>query len=165
MNQQRHIREICFLKLKSFLNVILGLGTVSDGVMPWIRMFIGKNWVSLLRCIEVPIMMKSLLLELSLSLLIVIQPEVSFWQSHSCIREISISALDKYMYTWVSSAYKWRYTLWIRKLSGVVYRKHSLGDDYKTKLMALKNSFLFVLIENGLRSVLCLYAIPIREAI
>jgi len=52
-----------------------------------------------------PIMKKSVLLTLSLSLLFVIQPEISVRQSPSCLRERSLSAVDKDMHTWVSSAY------------------------------------------------------------
>jgi len=56
------------------------------------------------------------------SLLFVIQ--ISLRQSRSCLRERSVSAVDKDMYTWVSSAYKWwsNLWLWIRELSGVLYR-------------------------------------------
>ena len=41
-----------------------------------------------------------------LTLLFVIQPDISLGQSLSCLRERSVSAVDKDMYTWVSSAYK-----------------------------------------------------------
>ena len=46
-------------------------------------------------------------IEPELSLLFVIQPEISLRQSPSCLRERSVSAVDEDMYTWVSSAYKW----------------------------------------------------------
>jgi len=62
--------------------------------------------IRLLLCLYVPIMMASVLLAMSLSLLFVIQPEISLRQSPSCLREISVSAVDKNMYIWVSSAYK-----------------------------------------------------------
>jgi len=87
--------------------------TVSDGVMLWQTMFVGKKWASLLRCLDVPIMMKSVLLALSISLLFVIQPDIPLRQSTSCLRERSVSAVDKDMYTWVSSAYKWWSNLWL----------------------------------------------------
>ena len=75
-------------------------------------------------------MMKSVLLTLSLSLLFVIQPEISLSQSPSCLRERSVSAVDKYMYTWVPSAYTWlsNLRLWISELNGVVYRINSNFD-------------------------------------
>jgi len=59
-----------------------------------------------MRCLDVPIMMKSVLLVLSLSLFFVIQPGKSLRQSPSCLRERSVFGVDKDMYTWVSSAYK-----------------------------------------------------------
>jgi len=65
-----------------------------------------EKLVSLLRCLDVPIMIKSVLLTLNLNQLFVIQPEISLRQSPSCVREIYVSAVDKDMYTWVSSAYK-----------------------------------------------------------
>ena len=40
------------------------------------------------------------------SLLFVIHPEISLRQSPSCVREIYVSAVDKYMRTWVSSTNK-----------------------------------------------------------
>jgi len=67
---------------------------------------VGKKLVSLLRCLDVPMMRKSLLLALNLSLLFVIQPEISPRQSLSYLRERSVSAVNKDMDTWVSSAYK-----------------------------------------------------------
>jgi len=64
---------------------------------------------------------------LSLSILLVIHPTISLRQSPSCIRERSVSAVNKDMYTWVSSAYKlWsNLWLWIRELSGVLYKVNS----------------------------------------
>ena len=79
---------------------------VSYGVMIYLTMFVGKKRVSLLRFLDVPIMMISILLVMSLSLLFVIQAEISLRQSPSCLREISVYAVDKGVYTWVSSAYK-----------------------------------------------------------
>jgi len=38
--------------------------------------------------------------------LFVTQPEISLRQSLSCLREISVSVVDKDMHTWVSSAHK-----------------------------------------------------------
>ena len=92
--------------------------------------FVGKKWVSLLRCLEVSIMMKSVLLALSRGLLFVTQPEISLRQSPSCLRERSVSVVDKDVYTWVSSAYNWMSNswLWIRELNGVVYRVNSSGS-------------------------------------
>jgi len=63
------------------------------------------------------------LLALNLRLLFVIQPEISLRQSQSCLRERSVSALDKDVYTWISSASK--FWLLIRHLSGVVNRVNS----------------------------------------
>jgi hypothetical protein len=40
------------------------------------------------------------------SFLFVIQPDISLRQSSSCLWERSVSAVDKDMYTWVSSAYE-----------------------------------------------------------
>ena len=73
------------------------------------------------RWLNVPIMMKSALLALSLSLLFVIQPEISLRQSPSCLKERSVSAVDEDMYSWVLSTYKWwsNWWLWISELSGV----------------------------------------------
>ena len=105
----RHIRETSFLKLKSLSNVTLTLRTVSDGAMLRLRVFIGKKRVRLLRCLDVPIMMNSVLLALSLRLLFVIQPEISLRQSPSCLWERSVSAVDK-------------------EISGVVYRVNSSGS-------------------------------------
>ena len=68
---------------------------------------------SLLGRLDVPIMMKSVLLALSLSLLFVTHPEISPRESPSCLRERSVSAVDKDMYTWVSSAYKLWCNLWL----------------------------------------------------
>ena len=48
----------------------------------------------------------AVLLALSLSLMFVFQSEISPRQSTSSLRERSVSAVDKDMYTWVSSAYK-----------------------------------------------------------
>jgi len=42
-----------------------------------------------------------------ISLLFVIQPEISLRQSPSCLRERSVYVVDKNVYTWVSSGYKW----------------------------------------------------------
>ena len=97
--------------------------------MLWLRMFVGNKWVCLLRYLDVPIVMKSVLLALSLSVLVVIQPEISLRQWPSCLRERSVSVVDKDMYTWVSSAYKrWsNLWLWISELSGVVSRVNSSG--------------------------------------
>ena len=46
------------------------------------------------------------LLALSLNLLFAIQPDISLRQSRSCLREGSVSAVEKDMYTLVSSRYK-----------------------------------------------------------
>jgi len=48
-------------------------------------------------------------LALSVSLLFVIQPEILLRQSLSCLRERSVSAVDKELYTWVSDSliYGW----------------------------------------------------------
>ena len=54
----------------------------------------------------VPITKKSVLSELSLNLLFIVQPEISLRQSPSCLRERSVSSVDKDVYTYVSSAYK-----------------------------------------------------------
>ena len=120
--------EICFLKLKSLSDVTRRLSTMSDGVMLWLRMGVGQKRISLLRCLDAPIIMKSVLFALNLNLLFVIQPEISR-QSPSCLRERSVSAVDKDMYTWISSGNKWwpNLSLWIRELSGVVYRVNSCG--------------------------------------
>ena len=77
-----------------------------------------------MRCLAEPMIMKSVLSALSLSQLFVIQPEISLRQSPSCVREISGSVVDKDIYTSVLSACIWLYQfwLWIRELSGVVYR-------------------------------------------
>jgi len=90
--------------------------------MLWLR--IG---VSLLHFQDVSIIMKYILSALSLSLLFVIQPEISLRQSPICVRERFVSAIDKYAYTWVSSAYIWWSYLWpwIRELSNVVYKVNS----------------------------------------
>jgi len=132
--------------------------------MLWLRMFVGKTWVSLLRCLDVPKMMKSILLALSLRVLFVIQPEISLRQSPSCLRERSVSAVDKYMHTRVSSAYKWWSNVW---LSGVIYRVNSSDpwtepwETLHTKALPLKTNSLFLLIETYLlrmswsRWVLC----------
>ena len=119
------------------------LSTVSDGVMLWRRMFVRKKLVCLLHCLDVSIMKKSCLLALSLRLLFVIQPGISLRQSPSCLREISVSAVDKDLYTWVLSAYKWRAYLWlcIRQLSGVIYRVNSSG---LRMALPLKIIFLFL---------------------
>ena len=66
-------------------------------------MGVGKKRVGLLRCLGVPIMMKSVLLVLSLSLLFAIQPEISLRQSPSCLRERLVSTVDKDMHTLVSN--------------------------------------------------------------
>jgi len=63
--------------------------------------------VSLLRCLDVPLIKKSVLSALSLGLLFVIQPELSLRQSISCKRERYVSAVDKERYTWMTSEYKW----------------------------------------------------------
>ena len=43
--------------------------------------------------------------------------------------KISVSAVNKNMYTWVSSAYKWWSNLWlsIRERSGMAYRVNNIG--------------------------------------
>jgi len=51
--------------------------------------------MSLLHCLDVPIMIKSVLLAWSLSLLFVTQPEISLRQSPSCLRDRLGSAADK----------------------------------------------------------------------
>jgi len=61
---------------------------------------------------DVPIIMKSVLSALSLSLLFVMQLDISLRRSPSCVRERSMSALDKDMYCWMSSAYQWWSNLW-----------------------------------------------------
>ena len=55
--------------------------------------------------------------------------KLSLRQSPSCLRERSVVIVDIDMYTWVSSAYKWwsKLLLWIRELSGVVYRVNGSG--------------------------------------
>ena len=85
-----------YLKLKSLSNVTLH--TVSGGVRLWLRMFVGKKRLRLLRCLDVPIMVEYVLLALTLRLLFVIQPEISPGQSPSWLRERSVSAIDKDMY-------------------------------------------------------------------
>ena len=93
-----------------------------------------------LRYLDVPIMMKPVLLASSLSLLFVIQPEISLRQSPSCLRERSVSAVDKYMYTWMSSAYKsWsNLWLWIRELTvnsnGPWCKQHFIWWSFKVSL-------------------------------
>ena len=86
-------------------------------------MGVGKKWVSLSGSITMN------LFPLSLSLLFVTQPKISLRQSPSCLRERWVSAVDKDMFTWVLSAYKWwsNLWLWIRELSSVVYRVNSNG--------------------------------------
>ena len=71
--------------------------------------------------IYLSIMMKYVLFALSLSLLFATHPEISQWQSPSCVKDRSAYVVDKAMYTWVSSAYKWWSNLWqyIRELSGI----------------------------------------------
>ena len=83
----------------------------------------------MLRCLDVPIMMKSVLLAFYLHLLFVIQPEISLRQSSSCFREGSVTVVDKDMYTWVSSAYNWwsNWWMWMSELSDLVYRVNSSG--------------------------------------
>ena len=112
-----YVIEICLLKLKSLSNITPKLHTVSDSVMLWLRIFVGKKRLSLLRCLDIPIIMKYLLLALILSLLFMMEPAISLRQSPICLREISVSAVDKDMYTWVSSAYKWWSNLWLDKLA------------------------------------------------
>jgi len=72
-------------------------------------------------------------LALSLSLLYAIQSDISLRQSSSSLREISVYVVDKDTNTWVSSAYKWlsNVWLWIRELSGVLYRVNSSGPRTK----------------------------------
>ena len=91
--------------------------------MLWLRMSVGKKQVRLLRSLNVPIIMIYILSAFSLSLLFVIRPHISMRYSPSYVRERSVPAAYKYMYTCVWSAYKWwsNLLLWIRKLSGVVY--------------------------------------------
>ena len=81
--------------------------------MLWLGTGVGKKRENLLRCLDVPITMKFVLLALRLSQLFVIQREISLTQSPSCSREISVSAVDKDMYTWVSSVYKRWSKLWV----------------------------------------------------
>ena len=103
-------------------------------------------------------MMKSVLLALGLSLLFVMQPEILLRQSPSCLMARPVSAVDKDMYTWVSSTYKrWsNLWLWLSEHTGVVYRVNSnvprieLKEYRKTKALHLKNIFLFLLIETYL---------------
>ena len=114
---------IYFLKLKSLSNVSQILRTVRDGVMLWVRMFVGRKRVSLLCCLDVSIMMKYVLLAFSLSFVVCHPAKCITETITSCLRERSMSAVDKYMYTWVSSAYKWwsNLWLWIRELIVVWY--------------------------------------------
>ena len=114
-------------KLKSLSNVTSRLRTVSDGVMLWLRMGVGNKWVILLRCLDVPITMKSVLFTLNLSVLFVTQLEISLRYSPSYVK--SVSAVDKDIYTWVSSSYKWwsNLWLWIRELSGLAYSVNNNG--------------------------------------
>ena len=58
-----------FSENKIVIKLTQRLRTVSDGVMVLLRMFVGKKRVSFLRCLDVPIMMKSVLLARSPSLL------------------------------------------------------------------------------------------------
>ena len=97
--QEGHVGEICFLKLKSLSN---------DGVMLWVMMFVGKKWVSLLHCLDVPIIIKSVLCILSQ----VYYLSSSQSKSPSCVRERFVCVVYKYMYSWVLYAYKWWYNLW-----------------------------------------------------
>jgi len=95
-------------------------------------------------------MMKSVLLAFSLSLLFVIQSEISLSQSPSCLRERSMSAVYKDIYIWVLSAYKRWSNLWleISELSGVVYRVNNSDprtepwEHSKTKAVSLQHIFL-----------------------
>ena len=103
--------------------------------------------------------------------LFVIQLEISLRQSPSCLRERSVSPVDKDIHTWVSSAYRWWSNLWLwisGVLSGVLYRVNSsvlraeLEERRKTWELPLKNSFPLLLIESYLlrmsrfKWVLCL---------
>ena len=92
--------------------------------MLWLKMGVGKDkQVSFLQCLYVPITVKCVMSGLSLSRLFVNQPQIR----DRCIRERSVCAVDRDIYTWVSFAYKWWYHLWlwIRELTGVVYEINS----------------------------------------
>jgi len=95
--------------------------------MLWLKMFVGKKWVSLLCCLDAAVMMKSVLLALSLSLLFDIQSEILLRQSPSGVREIYVFAVNKVMHTWVSSAYNWwpNLWLWIRERNAVLQLQNS----------------------------------------
>jgi hypothetical protein len=62
-----------------------------------------------------------------------------------------VSAVDKDMYTWVSSAYEWwsNLWLWVSELSGLVYKVNSSGQRTEP-LGTPQNKFLFLLIETYL---------------
>ena len=95
--------------------------------MLWVMMFVGKNWVSLLHCLDVPIIIKSVLCILSQ----VYYLSSSQSKSPSCVRERFVCVVYKYMYSWVLYAYKWWYNLWfwIRELSGWHTEKNSSGPS------------------------------------
>jgi len=101
-----------YLYLNTFTNEfnltkrkLLVLKYISMYLTPYL-MDMGKKQVCLLACLDVPITMKSVLLALSLSLLFAIQLDISLRHSPSCVRDKSVSAVDKDFYTWVSSTYK-----------------------------------------------------------
>ena len=74
--QQQYIREICFLKLKSLSNVTPRLHTVCNGVLLSVRIGVGKQRISLVGYLNGPIILKSGLSALNLSLLFVVQLEI-----------------------------------------------------------------------------------------
>ena len=65
----------------------------------------GKKRVGWLHCLDIPIIVNSVLSAFSLSLLFVIQPYVSLTLPPNCVRERPVSGVDKAIYTWVSPAY------------------------------------------------------------
>ena len=69
-----------------------------DGVMLSRRVFVGKKRVYLLRCLDVPIMMKSVLLSKS----IVFHPARDISETFACLMKISMSAVETTMYDSVS---------------------------------------------------------------
>jgi len=77
------------------------LRTISDGIILWLRMGVGKKQLRLLRCLDVPIIIKYVVFALSLSFLFFIKPDISLIHSPSCITEIYLSVVDKDKYTCV----------------------------------------------------------------
>ena len=99
--------------------------------------------VYLLRCPDVPIIMKSVLFALNLRVLYLIQPDISPIQSPCWVREQYVSAVDKGMYTWVSAAYKWSSNLWLqmRDLRAASYRVNSSCPRIELSLWRVCQSF------------------------